>query len=232
MAEEPWDEDWQVEVPAGAFVMGCEAGGAGCANDASPAHEVELSAFHIDRLEVQVGDYRACMEAGACGPPMMPERLPEDPAMPVTWVSLAQAEAFCAWRGGRLPTEAEWEKAARGDDERPYPWGEAEPDCALAAMPSCGDRLQVAGAHPEGASPYGALDMAGNAWELVSDYYDASYYGESHDKDPQGPDATGLNVVRGTSLYTDPSSLNVTRRQISVGSAGSALAGFRCVEEG
>jgi len=211
--------------------MGCDAGDPGCMNDAQPSHEVEISAFLVDRLEVQVGDYQACMDAGACGPPMMPEALPDDPTLPVTWVSLKQARAYCDWRGRRLPTEAEWEKAARGDDGRPFPWGDADPDCTLAALPDCGARLQPAGTRPAGASPYGALDMAGNAWELVNDYYGDRYYKESPASDPQGPDATGLNVVRGVSLHADPQTARVTRRQISVGDAGGALAGFRCVED-
>ena len=230
---EAWDEDRQVEVPEGAFTMGCDRGedDPTCPADASPAHEVVLSGFWIDRLEVQVGDYGACIQAGGCTPPTTPGVPTDEADLPVTSVSLEQADNYCAWRGKRLPTEAEWEKAARGTDGRAYPWGDTPADCTRARLPWCGDRVGPAGAYPRGASPYGALDMVGNAWELVADFYGDTYYAESPTNNPGGPDASGLHLARGASLMAGGDSARVTRRVPTVGDNASPLVGFRCVEE-
>ena len=229
---ERWKGDRQVEVPQSTFWMGCDpAGDATCPADAQPAHQLRISAFLIDRLEVQVGDFEACVDDGVCTPRRSAGGLPEDPTLPVTWVEQAQAKRFCTWAGKRLPTEAEWELAARGTDGRSYPWGEEEPDCDLVAMPSCGARVEPAGAHPDGASPWGALDMAGNVGEIVSDGYAPDWYGESPSEDPEGPAGTGLRLVRGLALWTGGDSLRITRRFPAVEAASSPVVGFRCVEE-
>ena len=130
-----------------------------------PVHIVELDGFWIDQTEVTSGMYAQCVDAGACSPPEESNPTQVDTARydvyPVINVSWFQANDYCNWIGGRLPTEAEWEKAARGDDGRLYPWGDDEPTCRLANYWTCVNRISAVGSYPAGASPYGALDMAG-----------------------------------------------------------------------
>jgi formylglycine-generating enzyme required for sulfatase activity len=192
-----------VFVPAGEFTMGSDDGG----SDERPAHTVYLDAFAIDRTEVTNAQYARCVQAGACRPPD-PSRSstradyfadPRYADYPVIYVSWDDARAYCAWAGRRLPTEAEWEKAARGTDGRTYPWGD-EWDASKANTDEAGpgDTTPV-GAYPQGASPYGALDMAGNVWEWVADWYGANYYRESPGENPLGPASGAYRVVRGGS---------------------------------
>lgn len=195
-----------VIVPAGPFMMGCNPAVDTCdlLLDEMPYHEVTLSDFEIDVTEVSQSAYQACVSAGPCGAPTMyydPVGTPMHPVIHVTW---QQAFAYCAWVGKRLPTEAEWEKAARGTDGRPFPWGSAPPDCTLGNLAACPDGYtQPVGSYPAGASAYGALDMAGNAREWVSDWYSATYYGSSPAADPSGP-ATGTEkVLRGDNSDTE-----------------------------
>ncbi len=221
-----------VEVPAGSFLMGCEPDrDATCDPDEQPAHDVELSGFRIDTLEVSVGQFAACVDDGVCTTPATPDTSDEQPGLPRTHVSVDQAARYCEWAGKRLPTEAEWEKAARGTDGRLYPWGDEAPDCATAALPGCGDRVAPVGTHPGDASPYGALDMAGNAWEWVSDYYDDDYYAASPPGNPEGPDPTGLRVVRGATHLAEAGATQVTSREPAISGASCPTCGFRCVEE-
>jgi formylglycine-generating enzyme required for sulfatase activity len=136
-----------------------------------PEHVVYLDTFYIDKLEVTNAQYRQCVEAGACWPPAKQEdrelynmiEYANHPVMGLTWY---QANDYCTWAGRRLPTEAEWEKAARGTDGRKFPWG-AGIDCEHVV---CTNDVMPVGSHPKGASPYGALDMADNAEEWVSDW--------------------------------------------------------------
>ena len=167
-------------VPAGPFTMGANDGGE---PDEHPAHTVTLPAFYLDLTEVTNEAYHACVDKGLCPPPdpknaaanrFGPDarfRGPRQPASSLGWDS---ARAYCAWVGKRLPTEAEWEKAARGPDARKYPWGNEEPTAARGVFG--GAVTGEVGAHPSGAGPYGHLDLAGNVWEWVEDIYDPYAY--------------------------------------------------------
>jgi eukaryotic-like serine/threonine-protein kinase len=186
----PADGMQMMDVPAGEFNMGSLS-----ISDARPIHKVFLDEFWIDRTEVTNAMYAKCVFAGMCKPPILSSSSFRDSYYgnsefanyPVIYVSWVDAGAYCAWAGGRLPGEAEWEKAARGTDERIYPWGDTPPSCEFANSQACkNDTLEV-GSHPDGASPYGALDMAGNVWEFVKDWYGEVYYSQSPASNPPGP---------------------------------------------
>ncbi len=182
-------------------------------DEEKPAHSVTLDAFWIDRTEVTNGQYRQCVEAGACEEPTCWDNAdlnaPDQPVVCVTW---DDAQAYAGWAGGRLPTEAEWEKAARGTDGRLYPWGENVPDCQTANFKGCVGRTPTVGSQPGGASPYGALDMAGNAWEWVADWYDETYHGDAPVQNPQGPASGERRVLRGGSFDMSESRLRTAFR--------------------
>lgn len=168
----------RVVVPGGPFTQGSTRG----EEDERPARQVTLKTFAIDRTEVTRAAYARCVEAGRCHPPA-PAPPDGDANLPVTNVDWNDAQAYCKFAGGRLPTEAEWEKAARGTDAREYPWGN-DADCGKANWGSfegegpCAGKNPghpvTVGSYPGGASPYGALDMGGNVWEWVADKYDPS----------------------------------------------------------
>ncbi len=230
-----------VQIPSGPFTMGSLTG----ADDEKPVHKPEIAAFSIDRTEVTNRRYRACVEAGACTAPALriSHRRPQyfdDPAFadyPVIFVSWQQADQFCRFARGRLPTEAEWEKAARGSGEGPreYPWGNEPPDCTranLGGKGSCVGDTDRVGRRPAGASPYGALDMAGNVWEWVSDWYAPGYYSQSPRLDPRGPAQGTLKVMRGGCWESGASSLRVSCRKAELPQAWADNVGFRCVNPG
>jgi formylglycine-generating enzyme required for sulfatase activity len=227
-----------VYVPGGTFQMGsseaeigaafelCEQehGSGECSKgwfeDESPQHTITLDAFWIDRTEVTNAQYKQCVEAGVCQAPTMcafGEPTYQDASKadhPVVCVDWHGAQAYCEWAGGRLPTEAEWEYAARGLQGNIYPWGD-EFECSRSNLDDetevddfvvlggegCDgyERTAPVGSFEDGASWCGALDMAGNVWEWVVDWYDADYYADSPARNPQGPDSGDSRVLRGSS---------------------------------
>lgn len=235
----PTESDGQVLVRAGEFIMGSPPGEG--ANDEQPRHRVWVSDFTLDKFEVTNRRYRDCVKQGVCEKPKLlsshlrPNYFDADryADFPVVFVDAHQAEAYCHYRKGRLPTEAEWEKAARGPSPSlgRFPWGDREPDCSLANLggpKGClGDTDRV-GRRPLGQSPTGALDMAGNVWEWVADWYDAHYYQQSPKRDPKGPDSGSLRIIRGGCFESGADSLRVSCRKPTVASTWAYNVGFRC----
>jgi sulfatase modifying factor 1 len=226
-----------VYIPAGEFTMGSDRG----EKNEKPVHKVYLGAYYIDKYEVTVDNYAACVKAGFCNEPDTGKYCNRGKSgrgrHPVNCVDWSQARAYCEWRKKRLPTEAEWEKAARGTDGREYPWGSEKASCRYAVMKDggdgCGmDRTWPVGSKPAGASPYGAMDMAGNVWEWVADWYDNKYYHKSPESNPKGPDSGTYRVLRGGSWYYDPGYLRASYRGLLNPSNRYSGVGFRCASSG
>ncbi len=231
--------DGMVLVPAGEFEMGSMQG------NSQPIRQVEMQAYWIDEFEVTVAAYAQCVIAGECGAPdvgsncnwMVPGR-EDHPVNCVTWF---EAEDYCAWTDEgtkRLPTEAEWEKAARGTDARNFPWGNAPlPSCTHAIVyesgsQGCGEGATwPVGSRPLGASPYGAQDMAGNVWEWVADWY-APSYDPTKTSDPTGPAMGMSRSMRGGGLDAVSSASVRTTHRIGIGAESPTygLTGFRCAQ--
>ncbi|MGZ3421194.1 MAG: SUMF1/EgtB/PvdO family nonheme iron enzyme [Polyangiales bacterium] len=227
----------RVKVPAGTFAMGSLSG----AKDEAPVHSVSGAAFEMDRYEVTNGRYRACELAGKCtAPSLQSSKLRahyHDDAKfadyPVIFVSWQQADSYCKFAGGRLPNEAEWERAAKGTDApRTFPWGDSAADCTKANFAGCVGDTDRVGMREAGASPYGAMDMAGNVWEWTADWYDAAYYTRSPKTDPKGPDSGALKVMRGGCWVSGDSSLRTTCRKAELPQSWAPNVGFRCVYGG
>ena len=210
-------------IPAGEFIMGTDSEEANA--DQKPAHQVYLDAFYIDKHEVTNAEYEEFILAGGykkkefwteegwdCiqkfqfgGDEWYQVETPlqygensvsTDPDHPVIGASWYEAKAYANWAGKRLPTEAEWEKAARGTDGRFYPWGNEMDFSRLSYFPHV-TKVQTVGSFANGASPYGVLDMAGSVWEWCTDWYGESYYSQSPQKHPTGPDKGEYRVLRG-----------------------------------
>ena len=220
------------------------------------AHSVTLSAFELDRTEVTVSDYMRCTSAGACPPPASPvtDRRFASPDLPVTLVRWEDAVAYCRWAGGRLPSEAEWEYAARGTEGRVFPWGDvyntylANHGAAAADPTDATDgfaALAPVGSFPDGRTPLGLEDMAGNAAEWVADVFEFDgagvplAYDGSPETDPQPkmpraslPSGTGgaFHVVRGGSYVEGPMWLRSAARSWTP-FPRSASVGFRCAAD-
>ena len=238
-----------VLVPAGKFWMGCSARDSICQKDEKPGRKVYLDAFEIDRTEVTVAQYRACVRAGKCSKPDESEcyvwagsawkkgaelsaafKRDDHPVVCVNW---NDATAYCGWAGKKLPTEAQWEKAARGTDGRVYPWGDDKASCRYAVMDDggkgCGTGGTMAvGSKPSGASPSGAFDMAGNVWEWTADWYGDSYYRNGPTKNPSGASGGSYRVLRGGSWNYNAAFLRTSNRDGFAPGNRSDYLGFRC----
>ncbi len=225
-----------VFVPAGEFWMGSPDSDPAAGREEKPLHAVYLRAYWIDRTEVTNAMYARCVAAGVC---RRPEKVQsnsrpsyyDNPAFadyPVIYVSWNDANNYCKWANRRLPSEAEWEKAARGTDGRSYPWGEATPAARLANFNrQVGDASRV-GSYPAGSSPYGALDMAGNVAEWVQDWYGENYYTLSVYTNPLGPAEGEFRVLRGGSWYNLAPAMRVAFRLWNYPDLRSDTVGFRC----
>jgi formylglycine-generating enzyme required for sulfatase activity len=239
-----------VEVPAGSFQMGCDPSNdtASCDwgyGDEVPLHAVHLDTYWIDRTEVTNAQYAACVAAGSCTPPSSSSSRqrtsyygsPLYNDYPVINVSWHQAKAYCDWAGKRLPTEAEWEKAARGaTDTRTFPWGSTLPYCVEANYSTgsnsfCVGDTDIVGSRPLGTSPYGVLNMAGNVREWAADWYAADYYGVSPDSNPTGPETGTQRVMRGGSYYSGRLNIRLTIRVASSPTTQDQYSGFRCAAD-
>lgn len=234
-----------VTIPGGPFQMGCGSQDPDCHTNEHPLHTVRLSSYQIDKYEVTNAQYAACVAHGYCTPPptyasvthpdyyINPD-FEDFPVMAVTWY---QANDYCAWLDKRLPTEAEWEKAARGaQDERRFPWGNTWPDCswlnARVEGGFCvGDAVRV-GSYAQSGSPFGAFEMAGNAWEWVADWYDPQYYRRYPENDwpknPQGPETGIYKSIRSGAWDISIDGARVSRRVGGLPYDLDTSTGFRC----
>ncbi len=221
------DGSMLIYVPPAEFVMG--NGGFD-----APEHSVTLAGFWIYQTEVTNRMYAQCVAVGSCEPPAQElggpvYSNPEYANHPVVGVTWDQSQAYCSWAQGRLPTEAEWEKAARGLDANLYPWGNDEPACDFLNFAYCLGHTSEVDAYPDSDSPYGLFDMAGNVFEWVGDWYSEAYYNEAPLDNPTGPDSGQFRVVRGSSFETDPDQAQSALRHFLAPSQHRRDTGFRCV---
>lgn len=235
-----------VDIEASVFEMGCLDGDPSCERDELPVRVVKLRAFAIDRHEVTWARYAECVDAGICqkiglshcyvwtpehrfeiGPSLAPGMV--EGGKPVVCMTWAQAETFCEAHGGSLPTEAQWERTARGHRRSLYAWGNAPPSCERAQYDGCGPVTGEVGARPAGNSPEGVADLAGNVWEWVGDWYDiGAYNGRRIRRQPRGPVEGDVRVVRGGSFYDAESDLRASYRYGLTPEYGYSTVGFRC----
>lgn len=242
---EEYSQPSLILIPAGEFQMGalpevgfqiCVEIRQGCSLedfvDEAPVHNIYLDDYWIFKYEVTNAFYLKCVEAGVCDEPIFTEfyynpLYAEHPVVHVNWFAASQ---FCEWSGGRLPTEAEWEKAALGDTGWVYPWGD-EADCEKANFSGCNfDEVTLpVGSYPDGASVFGVMDMAGNAAEWIFDWYDPEYYSVSPMENPEGPADGELRSARGGSWKNPTVGIRSTNRGGNFPEVFSSGVGFRCV---
>jgi formylglycine-generating enzyme required for sulfatase activity len=233
-----------VYVPEGEFMMGSKDSDSLASDDEKPQHRVHLDAFWIDQTEVTNARYKMCVDAGDCDPPKDTNSNTRDNYFgnwvyndyPVIYVSWYYADKYCSWAGRRLPTEAEWEKAARGGLEgKQYPWGDQAPICHPGAdngarfndFADC-EGSDTASVGSYGANGYGLYDMAGNVQEWVADWYTNGYFASSPSRDSQIPTNESYRVIRGGSCLHIGSFLRVANRGRNFPDNADYYYGFRC----
>ncbi|MGQ0812347.1 MAG: formylglycine-generating enzyme family protein [Nitrospiraceae bacterium] len=234
-----------VIVSAGPFPMGVPAGDRDGGRDEYPRHEVHVDTYSIDTYEVTNGRYIEFVKATGHRVPHNPknptrnlwqgeaitESLTNRPVINVDWFD---AEAYCKWAGKRLPTEAEWEKAAKGNQDRRFPWGNVEPTAKHLNYNQqwIGEKtLMPVGSYDAGKSPYGAYDMAGNVWEWVADWYDPRYYETSPANNPKGPENGTKKVIRGAGWQNETPTVRIFTRVDSDPTVRNESTGFRCAAD-
>lgn len=224
-----------VLVPAGEFWMGLPEGEG--LDDEQPRHKVFLDAYYIDKYEVTTEQYAKFLQLTGWEKPVNWEmvKFPDHATRAVIGVTWDDADFYCRINGRRLPTEAEWEKAARGADERKFPWGDSRPAPALALFGQMSrfsyDVLKPVGSFPKGQGPYGAFEQAGNVSEWVQDWYDGEYYRQSPERNPPGPKEGQYKMIRGGSWSDMPVYLLAASRnsKLPPGTRNSFI-GFRCAQ--
>ncbi len=234
-----------VIIPAGSLPMGVPPGDRDGGRDEYPNHAVFLDDFYIDKYEVTNGRYLEFIRATGHRKPqhpknpdrnlwqggLMPETIADRPVINVDWYD---AEAYCRWAGRRLPTEAEWEKAAKGTTDRRFPWGNVEPtDKHLNFLQRwIGEKtLMPVGSYEAGKSPYGVYDVAGNVFEWTADWYDASFYKNSPAKNPPGPKTGSRKVLRGSGWPSETPTVRIFTRIGSDPKNRDESTGFRCARD-
>ena len=234
-----------VLIPAGSFPMGVPPGDRDGGRDEYPRHDVELDSYVIDKYEVTNGRYLEFVRATGHRIPQNPknptrnlwqgetitESLADRPVVNVDW---SDADAYCRWVGKRLPTEAEWEKAAKGNHDWRFPWGNVEPTAKHLNYNQqwIGEKtLMPVGSYEAGKSPYGLYDMAGNVWEWVNDWYDPHYYETSPKRNPNGPAAGIKRVLRGSGWQNETPTVRIFTRVESDPTMRNESTGFRCARD-
>jgi len=216
-----------VYIPSGEFIMGLGYGDA-------PTKTFSLDSYWIQQTEVTNKMYTQCVASGNCSvpdqevgaPPYTATQYGDYPVVGVTWDA---ANTYCQWIGGQLPSEAQWEKAARGQNGNKYPWGDNSPKCDFANLKTCNGHTTQVNTYPDGKSPYGLLDMAGNVYEWVNDYYDPNYYASAPSSNPTGPATGNDRVTRGSSFETDLTLILSAIRHRTSQDWHNYDLGFRCV---
>jgi formylglycine-generating enzyme required for sulfatase activity len=227
-------------IPGATFVMGSNSG----EMDEKPERKVTVSPFKIDSFEVSFAQYDSCVKSGACSPPHYEDgrclmwgsaglakvRVPpkyRSPRAPVVCVSWRQARQYCGYKKKRLPTEAEWERAALADRDGKYSWGNEPPSPSRCTAPSTRHPLPGKKFSPNG---FGLYDMTGNVWEWTSDWYERDYYSYDENNDPKGPQVGRYKTIRGGGWYSTPSQLRIRNRQWFPPEYGEVSVGIRCAK--
>ncbi len=231
-----------VLIPAGSYPMGVPVGDRDGGRDEYPRHVVEVTDFYMDKYEVTNGRYLEFVKATKHRVPQnpknptrnlwegvgIPDSLADRPVINVDW---ADADAYCKWAGRRLPREAEWEKAAKGNNDWRFPWGNVEPTNKHLNFNQkwIGEKtLMPVGSYESGKSPYGVYDMAGNVWEWMNDWYDGKYYEKSPVKNPPGPESGTKRVIRGAGWQNETPTVRIFTRVDSDPTVRNESTGFRC----
>jgi sulfatase modifying factor 1 len=232
-------------IPAGEFLMGTSLSNRDGGRDEYPERRIFLDAFYMDTYEVTNGRYLEFVKATGHRIPehprdktltlwrgdTVPDTFKDHPVVNVDW---NDADAYCRWAGKRLPTEAEWERTARGTTGRRFPWGNPEPTRTLANYLNQwrnGAGLEPVGSHPQGASQEGVQDLQGNVWEWVADWYDAHYYEKGPSRNPKGPTEGTRKVIRGSGWESEAPLLRSAHRLNSDPRNRNHSLGFRCAKD-